>query len=179
MSLPGWQDVAIAKQHDRKGFDCGQPDLNSFLSQHARKAHENGVSKTYVALDAENGSTIHGFYTLSPAQVDFHRVPIAARPAGGRYPVGGFRLGRLAVSKALHGQGLGGQLLIAAAKRCIRASAEMGGTALMIDAKDERAAAWYQLYGAVPLHDAPLSLLLPYDLLTAALEAAGRPLRWD
>ena len=111
--------------------------------------------------------------------MEFHRVPMAARPVGGRYPVGGFRLGRLAVSKALHGHGLGGQLLIAAATRCIRASAEMGGTALMIDAKDEKAAAWYQLYGAVPLNDAPLSLLLPYDLLSAALQAAGKPLLWD
>jgi GNAT superfamily N-acetyltransferase len=176
MTIPAWRDVAIDRKHDRKGFDCGQPDLNAFLAQHARKAHENGVSKTYVALDAIDLLTIHGFYTLSPAQVDFHRVPDAARPSGARYPVGGFRLGRLAVAKALHGQGLGGQLLIAAAARCIRASAEMGGTALMIDAKNEKVAAWYQLYGAIPLNDAPLSLLLPYKLMAAALQAAGKPI---
>jgi GNAT superfamily N-acetyltransferase len=176
MTLPLWREVAIEKSHNRKGFDCGQQDLNTFLAQHARKAHENSISKTYVALDAADGVTIHGFYTLSPAQVDFHRVPEAARPAGGRYPVGGFRLARLAVGRDLHGQGLGGQLLVAAAARCIRASAEMGGTALMIDAKDAQVAAWYQLYGAVPLNDAPLSLLLPYNLLIAALAEAGKPL---
>jgi GNAT superfamily N-acetyltransferase len=176
MSLPAWREVAIDKSHDRKGFDCGQPDLNAFLAQHARKAHENSISKTYVALDADDGRTIHGFYTLSPAQVDFFRVPELARPSGGRYPVGGFRLARLAVREGLQGEGLGGQLLVAAAVRCIRASAEMGGTALIIDAKDERAAAWYRLYGAVPLNDAPLSLLLPYALLKAALAASGKPL---
>jgi GNAT superfamily N-acetyltransferase len=176
MTLPAWREVGIDRKHGRKAFDCGQSDLNVFLAQHARKAHENGVSKTYVALDAGDDVTIHGFYTLSPAQVDFHRVPEAARPVGGRYPAGGFRLARLAVSRALHGQGLGGQLLVAAAARCIRASAEMGGTALMIDAKDERVAAWYQLYGAVPLHDAPLSLVLPYNLMRAALEIGGKPL---
>ncbi|MDB5555871.1 MAG: N-acetyltransferase [Rhizobium sp.] len=176
MNLPAWREIAIDKSHDRNGFDCGQADLNIFLAQHARKAHENSISKTYVALDASDGRTIHGFYTLSPAQVDFFRVPELARPSGGRYPVGGFRLGRLAISKALQGQGLGGQLLVAAAQRCIRASAEIGGTALIIDAKDEKAAAWYRLYGAVCLHDAPLSLLLPYNLLKAALEVSGRPL---
>ncbi|CAN7691562.1 GNAT family N-acetyltransferase [Rhizobium sp. LjRoot254] len=176
MSLPVWNEAAIEKIHDRKGFDCGQTDLNTFLAQHARQAHESSVSKTYVALDAADRTTIHGFYTLSPAQVEFHRVPDLARPKGGRYPVGGFRLGRLAVSKSLHGKGLGGQLLVAAAIRCMRASVEMGGTAMMIDAKDQGAAAWYRLYGAVPLNDAPLSLLLPYNLLKATLEAAGKPL---
>jgi hypothetical protein len=45
----------------------------------------------------------------------------------------------------------------------------------MIDAKDEAVAAWYQSYGAVPLKDTPLSLLLPYALLIAALQAAGKP----
>jgi GNAT superfamily N-acetyltransferase len=176
MTLPAWREVPIHRSHNRKDFDCGQPDLNAFLAQYARKAHENSVSKTYVAVDSGDGTTVHGFYTLSPAQVDFHRVPEIAQPVGGRYPVGGFRLGRLAVSKALQGQGLGGQLLIAAAVRCIRASAEMGGTAMIIDAKDESAAAWYRLYGAVSLHDAPLSLLLPYNLLRSSLEAAGKPL---
>jgi GNAT superfamily N-acetyltransferase len=176
MNLPAWREVAIDKGHNRKGFDCGHADLNTFLAQHARKAHENSVSKTYVAVDAEDRTTIYGFYTLSPAQVDFYRVPEIARPIGGRYPVGGFRLGRLAISKTLQGRGLGGQLLMAAAVRCIRASAEMGGTALIIDAKDEKAAAWYRLYGAVSLNDAPLSLLLPYNLFRAVLKNAEKPL---
>lgn len=175
MSIPPWHEEPVQKKHNRKGFDCGQTDLNRFLAQYARKAHEHGVSKTYVAVDDTDGTTVYGFYTLSPAQVEFSRVPAEARPAGGRYDVGGFRLGRLAVSRSLQGQGLGGQLLIAAARRCVRASAEMGGTALMIDAKDDRAAAWYRLYGAVPLHDRPLSLVLPYAMLREALEKAGKP----
>lgn len=96
----------------------------------------------------------------------------------GRHDVGGFRLARLAVSKSLQGRGLGGQLLVAAARRCMRASQEVGGTAVMIDAKDERAARWYASYGAVRLNDAPLSLLLPYGLLVAALRKAGKEEEW-
>jgi GNAT superfamily N-acetyltransferase len=174
MSLPAWREVAIAKSHDRSGFDCGQADLNTFLAQHARQAHDSGISKTYVAIDAIDLVTILGFYTLSPAQIELQRVPESARPKGGRYPLGGFRLGRLAIRRSLQGQGLGGQLFVAAAIRCMRASAEMGGTAMMIDAKDKPAAAWYALCGAVPLRDAPLSLVLPYNLLRASLQAAGK-----
>ena len=169
MSVPDWREEAIAKKHDRKAFDCGQSVLNVFLAKHARQAHENGASKTYVAVDKTDGVSVLGFYTVSPAQVDFHRVPEAARTGGGRHAVGGFRLGRLAVDRKFHGHGLGGQLLMAAAERCIRASAEMGGTALMIDAMDEKVAAWYKLYGAVSLNDVPLSLLLPYSMLRKAL----------
>ena len=47
---------------------------------------------------------------------------------------------------------------------------------MMVDAKDEKGAAWYRLFGAAPLNDTPLSLLLPYDLLKAALARAGKPL---
>jgi GNAT superfamily N-acetyltransferase len=174
MSLAAWREAAIDRRHDRKAFDCGEADLNSFLMQYARQAHENGASKTYVALDAADQRTIFGYYTLSPAHVEFHRVPDIARVGGGRHPVGGFRLARLAVGKAWQGQGLGGQLLVAAARRCIRASAEIGGTALLIDAKNAEVAAWYRLYGAVPLLDSPLSLLLPYEMMRAALRAAGK-----
>ena len=158
MSLPAWREMAIAKFHDRDGFDCGQDDLNTFLAKYARQSHDRGISKTYVAVDAADLRTVFGFYSLSPAQIELDRVPPEARPKGSRYPRGGFRLGRLAVSTSLQGQGLGGQLLVSAATRCMRASTEIGGTALLIDAKDEQAAAWYALYGAIPVRDTPSSV---------------------
>ena len=163
MTLPSWHEEPIAKKHNRQGFDCGQADLNAFLMKHARQAHDSGASKTYVAVDDVDGTTVFGFYTLSPAHVEFSLTPEAARPAGGgRHPIGGFRLGRLAVSKAVQGQGLGGQLLVAAALRCTRVSAQVGGSLLLIDAKDERAANWYKSYGALEIPRMPLSLVLPY-----------------
>ena len=54
------------------------------------------------------------------------------------------------------------------------ASAEVGGVVLVIDAKNERAAGWYASYGAVPLLDAPLSLLLPLATIKAALNKTGK-----
>jgi GNAT superfamily N-acetyltransferase len=84
-----------------------------------------------------------------------------------------FRLGRLAVDLRAQGQGLGGQLLLSAGRRCLFAAKEVGGVALLIDAKNERVARWYASFGAVPLLDEPLSLLLPLSTIEAALEAAG------
>ncbi|MFZ4536986.1 GNAT family N-acetyltransferase [Propionivibrio sp.] len=173
MALPPWHEESIAKKHKRIGFDCGQPELNTFLQDYARQSHERGAAKTFLAIDDNDGETVYGYYSLSPASVEYARTPEMARRGLGRYDIGAYRLGRLAICIDLQGQGLGGQLLLAAGRRCLRVAAEVGGTALLIDAKNERAATWYASYGALPLLDAPLSLLLPLDLVAAALKTAG------
>jgi GNAT superfamily N-acetyltransferase len=169
----GWHEESIRKSHNRADFDCGEPDLNDFLRHHARQNHERGVSKTFVALDDADDNTILGYYSLSPASIGYARVPEMISRTQGRYDAGGFRLARLAVSTTLQGQGLGGQLLAAAARRCLLVAAEVGGTILVIDAKSERAADWYRTYGAVPTHDAPLTLVLPLASLTPHMAKAG------
>jgi hypothetical protein len=73
----------------------------------------------------------------------------------------------------MQGQRIGGQLLLAAGRRCLMAAAEVGGVVLVIDAKNEKVAGWYASYGAVPLLDAPLSLLLPLATIETALKKAG------
>ncbi len=59
-------------------------------------------------------------------------------------------------------------------RRCLLASAEVGGVVLVIDAKNESVARWYASYGAMPLLDAPLSLLLPLATIEAALKKARK-----
>lgn len=63
---------------------------------------------------------------------------------------------------------------MAAGRRCLRVASEVGGVALLIDAKNERVAQWYAGYGALPLLDTPLSLLLPLKTIQNALAAAGK-----
>lgn len=174
MSLPAWHEEPIAKWHDRGSFDCGDAALNEYFRLHARKSHERGGSKTFLAISGEDGHTILGFYSLGPASVEYARVPDMVKRGLARYDVPVFRLGRLAVHRTVQNQGMGGQLLLASGRRCILAAAEVGGVALLIDAKHERAASWYTGYGAVPLPGAPLSLLLPLVTIEAALKAAGK-----
>lgn len=174
MNLPDWREEPIAKKHDRASFDCGEPALNEFLRRHARQSHDKGAAKTFVAVSQSDGRTILGFYSLCPASLEYARTPEIVRKGLARHDLPVFRLARLAVDRLHQGHGLGGQLLLAAGRRCLLAAAEIGGVALLIDAKNERAAAWYASYGAVPLPDAPLSLLLPLATVRAALEAAGK-----
>ena len=114
-----------------------------------------------------------GFYSLSPASIDYARTPAMVKKGLARYEVPVFRLGRLAVDLAAQGQSLGGQLLLAAGRRCIRAAAEVGGVALLIDAKNPRVAAWYEAYGALPLLDEPRSLVLSPTTVEADVKLAG------
>jgi GNAT superfamily N-acetyltransferase len=111
-----------------------------------------------------------GFYTLSPASVEFSRAPAVVTRGLGRYEIPVYRLGRLGVDRSVKGRGLGGRLLLRAAERCMTAAQEVGGVALLIDAKNDRAAAWYESYGAERLLDAPLSLVLPFAMAIQALK---------
>ena len=75
--------------------------------------------------------------------------------------VPGIRLGRLAVDRSVQGQGLGEHLLMDAIDRSRRVLEHIGVHALFVDAKDERAAAFYRKYGFRPLPDDFLKLVLP------------------
>jgi GNAT superfamily N-acetyltransferase len=174
MSLPDWREEPIARKHDRASFDCGEPALNEFLRRHARSSHDKGAAKTFLAISKSDGRTILGFYSLCPACLKYGRTPEIVRKGLARHDVPVFRLARLAVNLPVQGQGLGGQLILAAGRRCVLAATEIGGVALLIDAKNERAAKWYASHGAVPLADAPLSLPLPLATVQAALKTAGK-----
>lgn len=147
-------------------------ELNAFLRRHARQSHEKGGAKTFVATPVGDDRRVLGFYSLSPASIDYARTPSLVRKGLARHDVPVFRLGRLTVDRSVQGQGLGGQLLLAAGRRCLLAAAEVGGVALLIDAKNERAAAWYASCGALPLLDAPRSLVLSLATIEAALRTA-------
>jgi GNAT superfamily N-acetyltransferase len=165
-----WDETPIAKKHDRESFDCGDADLNTYLKRYARQNHESGGAKCFLAVPTEQPARILGFYALSPASLEYARTPALAKRGLGRYDVPVFRIGRLAVEQSVQGRGLGGSLLLRAAARCIRVAQEVGGVALLIDAKNDRAAKWYESYGAMRLTDAPLSLVLLLATAAAALK---------
>jgi GNAT superfamily N-acetyltransferase len=172
--VTAWHEEPVSKKHDREAFDCGDESLNEFLRRYARKSHERGGAKTFLAVEDASGKSVIGFYSLSPASVDYARTPEIVRRGMARHEVPGFRLARLAVDSRFRGKGIGGQLLLAAGRRCLLAAAEVGGVVIVIDAKNERVAAWYASYGAVPLVDAPLTLMLPLATVESALRKAGK-----
>jgi GNAT superfamily N-acetyltransferase len=170
--LVDWREEPIGRHHDRKSFDCGSPELNEYLDRYARQNHESGGAKTFVAAAPAAPSRVIGFYSISPGSIAFARVPARLTRKLGRYEVPVFRLGRLAVDRSMQGQGLGGDLLLAAGERALAVAAEVGGVALAIDAKDENAARWYARFGALTLLDDPLKLILPLAVIAEAITAA-------
>lgn len=171
--VPDWREEPVARYHDRNNFDCGSPELNLYLERYARQNHDSGGAKTFVAVAPDAPALILGYYSISPGSIEFVRVPAVLSRKLGRYEVPVFRLGRLAVGLDVQGRGLGGDLLLAAGLRALAVAEQVGGVALAIDAKDVRAARWYGRFGALPLLDDPLKLVLP--LTTIAKAAAGQP----
>lgn len=110
-----WEEVPLTRQHDRAAFDCGDSDLNLYLHRYARQNHESGGAKCFVATPVDEATRVLGFYTLSPASIEYARMPALAKKGLARYDVPMFRLGRLAVDRAVQGRGLGGALLLRAA----------------------------------------------------------------
>lgn len=174
MSVPAWYEEPIAKHHDRKAFDCGDAAMNEFLHRYARQSHDAGGAKTFLAIDNADNTTVLGFYSLAPGALAYADTPEMLRRGLARHDVPGFRLARLATHLRLQGKGLGGQLLAAAGRRCLRAAADVGGVILIIDAKNERAADWYAAYGAVPLANTPRTLVMSLVTLATELKAQGR-----
>ncbi len=172
-----WREEPVGRHHDRKNFDCGAGDLNDYLERYARQNHESGGAKTFVAVSPAEPVRILGFYSISPGAIEFARVPARLTRKLGRYEVPVFRLGRLAIDLSAQGEGLGGDLLLAAGERALAVAAEVGGVALAIDAKDENAARWYERFGALSLLDDPLKLILPLANVADAIRTAGKQRR--
>ena len=174
MSVPAWHEEPIAKHHDRKAFNCGDAAMNEFLHRYARQSHDAGGAKTFLAIANSDNTTILGFYSLAPGSLTYADTPEMVRRGLARHDVPGFRLARLATQFQQQGKGLGGQLFAAAGRRCLRAAAEVGGVILIIDAKNERAAGWYAAYGAVPLVNTPLTLVMSLATFATELRSKGR-----
>lgn len=149
----------LASAHPRDGFRCGQVALDRYLATQALQDMRRRVSACFVAIEPGTG-VIAGFYTLAAAAVRLGDLPEAQARRLPRYPdVPVARLGRLAVATAFQGRQLGAALLADAALRAARS--EVAVHALLVDAKDEPAAAFYRHHGFLPLSDEGRALVLP------------------
>jgi len=155
----------LARHHDRSRFDCGVPELNSFLKATARQHGDKGISRTFVLSDQENPATIIGFFTLTLCEVRTENLPdIFAK----KYPQHGLpavRLARLAVGGKYQRNGYGGLLLAEAIHRTILIAEQAGLIGLFVDAKGESAYKFYERYGFASLPGHVLQLFLPLETL--------------
>lgn len=151
-----------ATVHDRSRFDSGSPALDRYLREQVSQDMRRRVAACFVAVDDQ--LRIAGYYTLATASVPLLDLSPEMRRKLPRYgSVPAIRMGRLAVDLAFKGQGLGAALLVNALRRA--AKSEIPGVVLVVDAKDELAAAFYRHHGFIALPDSPMTLLLPLTAL--------------
>jgi len=147
--------------HDRQAFECGVPALDEYLQRLAEQHRRRGISSVYVLVDSGRPDFILGYYTLSAAEVDVARLAEEERKRLPRYPVPCFRMGRLACRSEQKGRGLGKLLLGCAVDRCLKARKQVAAYALLVDAKDKTAKAFYVHFGFKPMFYSGLTLYLP------------------
>jgi ribosomal protein S18 acetylase RimI-like enzyme len=149
----------LGPHHERTAFSCGEPILDSYLQRQASQDIRRRVAQVFVAVCG--GGSIAGYYSLSAASFQKDELPPALAKRLPHYPVPAAVLGRLAIDRAQQGRGLGEMLLLDAIRRVVRASTTIAVDALIVDAKNERAQAFYERYGFRALASQPSRLFVP------------------
>jgi GNAT superfamily N-acetyltransferase len=147
--VTAWISQALTELHDRSGFDSGNQSLDQWLRGEALRAHRAGISRTTVWV-APDAPTVVAYFAVAPTQVA--RVDLPSRSLSAGYSlVPGYLIGRLALDRTLHGQGLGSQLLLDAVERIVEATDRVGGRVIVVDAIDTAAHRFYQQHGFQPV----------------------------
>ena len=151
--------IELLEKQDRSAFDCGKPELNTYFRTRVSQDVRRNYATCFVAID-KAGDRIAGFYTLAMGSVPLGELPEDVAKRLPRYPqVPVVHLGRLAVDQNYQGQKLGGSLLADAIARSIES--EIAAYAVVVDAKDKNAVAFYEHFGFLPLSRSPRTLFLP------------------
>jgi GNAT superfamily N-acetyltransferase len=151
----------LAAHHDRGAFSCGIDSLDRYLRSQAGQDVRRRANGVFILVSVDAAETVLGYYTLCAASLPQGDVPAAARKHIPRYPlVSATLIGRLAVSRTRQGDGLGSLLLADAVQRAYASAETVGSSMLVVDALNERAAAFYESFGFQPLPES-LRLVLP------------------
>lgn len=155
--------VALAAHHVRSGFSCGNAALDSYLQTQASQDVKRKVATCFVAIENATG-LIAGYYTLSACHVYLSGLDEDTRRKLPKYPtVPAVRLGRLAIDTRFQGRKLGAAMLGNAAARATQS--EIATAMMVVDAKDETAAAFYRHHGFVAYASVSGKLMAPLGKL--------------
>jgi len=116
---------------------------------------------------------IAGFYTLSMFSIALDEVPSDIAPRLPRYPdVPAALIGRLARAERMKGKGVGDRLVADALERIVEATRTIAAFAIVVDAKDDNAARFYQRFGFISLPKRRNRLFMLADTAAKGLSLA-------
>lgn len=161
---------ALTKAHFREGFSCGVAPLDRYLLQQARQDAEKFVAAAFVLVEPPS-SQVLGYYTLSACVINLDQVPHDLAKRLPRYPqMPVTLLGRLARDERVRGKGAGDLLLMDALSRALRATETIASMAVVVDAKDAKAEAFYQAFGFTVVQNQPKRLFLAMSIIAQILK---------
>ena len=159
-------------KHDRAAFSCGVATLDEWFRLRAGQDEKRNVARVFVAIDDQRG--VVGFYSLSSFTLAIADLPREHAKRLPRYDaIPAALIGRLARDKRVQGEGVGDLLLADAVRRVIEAGRSLAVFAIVVEATNEKAAAFYRDFGFVPFPSRPLRLFMP---ASEAAEAISRAL---
>jgi len=156
----------LHRRHLLDAFDSDVPVLDTWLKQYAGQSARAGIAVTYVA---HVDDVVVGYYALAAGEIAREDAPAALTRRTPPRPIPVIRLARLAVDRSYQGRGLGGGLLREALHGCLNASDVVGARAVIVDAKDDAAAAFYRHFGFTAYPSDPHRLYVTMDVLRASL----------
>ena len=169
-SRPDLKIEPLAANHDRNGFSCGVDSLDRYLRTQASQDVQRKANGVFILVEPTKPNMVLGYYTLCATGLPQGDVPATARKHVPRYPlVSATLVGRLAVSAARQGERLGALLLADAVRRAYASASTVGSSMLVVDAINERAAAFYEGNGFVRLPDS-MRLVLPMHVIERMLK---------
>jgi ribosomal protein S18 acetylase RimI-like enzyme len=161
MSRARWQVVPLdSKVHDRAGFSCDAPELDRYIREHASQDIKRDLARVFVAVEVGTPA-VRGYYSLSAASFQRDTLPADQAKRLPGYPVPAVLLGRLAVDGSVKGKGLGAHLLMDALNRALLATQKLAVHAMIVDARDDAAVAFYRKYGFLSFTSDERRLFLP------------------
>lgn len=146
-------------------FDCGEYALNDWLKKRALKNHASGASRCFVLCA---GADVIGYYCLSAGAISQEAAPKAMR-RNMPDPLPVLLLGRLAVDKRYHNQGIGQALLRDAMLRAVNVAGEAGVFAILVHALSDNAKQFYLSRGFVESPLQPMTLFMTLETIRSIL----------
>jgi GNAT superfamily N-acetyltransferase len=162
------------KKHNRAAFSCEHESLERYLKEQATQEVKKRVAAVYVL--APDGKIVAGYYTLSQYAIESDEFPAELiqqlhLPKYDRLPA--TLLGRLGRSKEFRGAGLGELLLVDALKRTLAHSNNIASVAVVVDAIDEKARAFYKHYSFTDFPNHPNRLFIAMQTVAQLLPGSG------
>jgi GNAT superfamily N-acetyltransferase len=156
----------LTEAHDVSAFSCGKPVLDHWLKARALSNQQKGFTAVLVVHEA---GRVVGYYGLAPTAIVPAALPRSIRTRQPPDPVPCILLGQLATDTGWAGMGIGTGLVKHALQRCIQAASLIGGRALIVNAVDGEAAAFWKRRGFKPSNDQPLVLFRSINDIAASL----------